>query len=402
MLIYRRESFGGIVFDSDKISFSCVNAMTDGEMEKVGRYIERRPAHERTDILSAPVFIYAELTRRCNLRCRHCFTKAYDDPSHGMNADGWYSLLDEMQSAGVINIRFTGGEPTFRPDWYEIMKRARQLGFVISLQTNGMYADVDDTVSRIAALGIEQVTVSLDGVGDTHDELRGKGSFDRLMNTLCRMKTAGVGLRFNTVLTRRSAAELDEIFRVAGEFGVSINLFYLRPIGDGGADGSLPLDFHAHAESAVRAATLQKAYPALRVLHSGYCGARAAAGEGVPDLPYQYGFLALSVAADGSYWPHHYSMYQGNDFCLGSYPGDRLLDVWSRSKRLDGFRGWMKALLARCEGCIEYRRRCAGVSFEMEVERMLGRSGPNPFCVSGVEAPSPWGFMAGTGREAEA
>lgn len=394
MLIYRQEKFGGILFNTETMGYKFVEKLSAEENARIGRMIPTLVSNERTDIVSAPVQVYIELTQKCNLTCRHCFTGASGAASEGIPTQSWFEILDEMSSIGVINARFTGGEPTVRSDWHEILSYAKKLEFAVSLQTNGVYRDAAETVKKIAGLNIDQVTVSLDGIGRTHDELRGHGAFDKLMDSMKLMKAAGIKLRFNTILTKTNAAEMPRIFDIVSQYGVSINLFYMRSLGKGASNAAISLDFEEHARSAADIIELWKKYPTIHVSHSGfYVPKHAEPGSKFPDISYPYGNIAISIASDGSYWPHHYSIYQGDNFKLGRYPFDRIIDIWSGSKKLDGFRKWLLSLRDRCEKCGEYRQRCSGVNFEMEIEKLSGRAAGNPFCINAEPAASPHEYL---------
>ena len=394
MLIYRQEKFGGIIFNTETMGYKFVEKLSVEENAKIGRMIPMLVANERTDIVSAPVQVYIELTQKCNLMCKHCFTSASGAASEGISTQSWLGILDEMSSIGVINARFTGGEPTVRSDWYEILSYAKKLGFAVSLQTNGVYTDAAETVKKIAGLDIDQVTVSLDGIGRTHDELRGHGAFDKLMDSMKLMKAAGIKLRFNTILTRTNAAEMPQIFDIVSEYGVSINLFYMRSLGKGASNAAISLDFEEHARSAADIIELWKKYPMIHVSHSGFYVSRHTAPDSkFPDISYPYGNIAISIASDGSYWPHHYSIYQGDNFKLGKFPFERIIDIWSGSKKLDGFRKWLLSLRDRCEKCGEYRNRCSGINFEMEIEKLSGRAAGNPFCINAEPVTSPHEYL---------
>jgi len=394
MMIFREEKFGGILFDTNTMGYRFVESVSNEDAVNIGRRIPLLVPQGRSDIVSAPIQVYIELTKQCNLRCRHCFTNAADDRNAGLATGKWLGILDEMSSIGVINARFTGGEPTLRGDWHEILSHAKKLGFAVSLQTNGMYDDARDTVKKMAELDLEQVTISLDGIGRTHDALRGAGSFERLLKTMKLMKDAGVKLRFNTILTRDNAAEMPKIFDLVSEYGVAVNLFYMRSLGKGADNIKISLDFEEHARSAETIRELWKKYPGIHVSHSGFYLPRPMPHNAkFPVITYPYGNVAISIASDGSYWPHHYSIYQGESFKLGEYPGDRVIDIWTGSKKLDGFRKWLSLLLARCEKCFEHGGRCSGINFEMEIEKISGRSAANPFCVNTEPAAEPWEYL---------
>lgn len=120
-----------------------------------------------------PVVIW-NLTRRCNLRCRHCYTTSADVAFPGeLTHEQACSVLDDLSGFGVPALILSGGEPLARFDFFSLAERARALRFRhLSLSTNGTRLD-GETARRVADLGFDYVGISLDGIGGTNDWFRG-------------------------------------------------------------------------------------------------------------------------------------------------------------------------------------------------------------------------------------
>ncbi|GEM_PF-1887908 len=391
MRIYREESFGGILYDDSTLSYRVVekNQMKEGSSDLIVTTSGKR---NRNDILSGPIRIYFELTRRCNLRCKHCFADSSPDEADGMPKEMIFELLTDMKRAGVINVRFTGGEPTAREDWYDILKFAKSLGLVAALSTNGIFRS-DDVIERIKDISPEQLTVSIDGTEKSHDEMRGSGSFRKVVSTLEKLRDTVTNLRITTVLTRKNIGEIPEIVELANRYVKVINFVCVRPIGRAARCDDLLLSFDEHYQTAEIVKTLQAKYPDLLIMHSDLPLPEMflkAADSKDPTLAQAGAFsnTYLSVSADGSFWPHHYSSHQIPEFRLGKFPHDSVEEVWSQSAALDGFRAWSKALRERCSECRLHRLKCAGINFELEISRWMGVIPENPYCINSVPAPS--------------
>jgi radical SAM protein with 4Fe4S-binding SPASM domain len=302
-------------------------------------------------------------------------------------------VLADMQRARVINVRFTGGEPTIRPDWYELLSYAKELGFVVALNTNGVFADPADTIARIASLGLEQLTVSLDGLEAEHDHYRGKGAFRQTVDALAEIRRQGIHTRITTTLTRRNVQDIPGLVELARQHVDVINFVCLRPVGRGIRVQDSALSFEEHLQSAMVVKELQRQSADLLILHSDLplpdrMTIRPDARGGGIEAAAGFASTCLNIGADGSIWPHHYSGHQSERFQMGQYPEDRMADIWQRSARLDGFRAWTQALKERCDSCPELHRRCAGINFEMEVARQLGLAAENPYCVNDSPVPA--------------
>ncbi|MBD3389986.1 radical SAM protein [Candidatus Micrarchaeota archaeon] len=384
--IFRKERFGGVRYNSKTLRFKLVS---EGPL-KTDKVIER-DLPKRTDILSAPVRIYFELTRKCNLACKHCFANAGKSAYGGLELKAFEKMLDDMWAHGVIDIRFTGGEPTVREDWFDILNYAKRKGFVVSLNTNGIYADHLETTKKLASLDLDQVTISLDGLEKEHDYFRGKGTFRNTMRSMEAMADAGINLRFNTVITKLNVHQIPQIIAIANGLVEEINFFYMRPIGRGIGQNHLSLNFEEHFESAKDAIALRPKYPNLNIMHFEQSFIERSilnsesAGKTMEALP--YGNTTLAISCDGGVWPHGHSSFQDQRLLLGNLMDESLRNIWTESERLDSLRQWFRDLLARCRECGEYLFRCAGLNFEMEIAKLSGDIEKNQFCISNTPVP---------------
>jgi heme d1 biosynthesis radical SAM protein NirJ len=172
-----------------------------------------------------PVVIW-NLIRRCNLRCRHCYSISGDvDFPDELSTREAFAVLDDLKQFGVPVLILSGGEPLLRPDLFTISRRAKEMGFFVGLSSNGTLIDAD-TIAAIAAVGYDYVGISLDGIGATHDGFRGKaGAFASSLQAirLCRQHGIKVGVRFT--LTMDNAEELPSLLALIEADG--IDKFYL-------------------------------------------------------------------------------------------------------------------------------------------------------------------------------
>jgi MoaA/NifB/PqqE/SkfB family radical SAM enzyme len=150
----------------------------------------------------APVVIW-NLIRRCNLKCKHCYSLSGDVDFPGeLSTEEVFAVMDDLKASGVSVLILSGGEPLLRPDIFTISRGAKALGFFIGLSSNGTLLD-ERTVDTIAGIGYDYVGVSLDGIGSTHDAFRGKpGAFEASLAgiRLCQDRGLKVGLRFTLTI----------------------------------------------------------------------------------------------------------------------------------------------------------------------------------------------------------
>ncbi|MGI9385391.1 MAG: heme d1 biosynthesis radical SAM protein NirJ, partial [Methyloligellaceae bacterium] len=172
-----------------------------------------------------PVVIW-NLIRRCNLRCKHCYSISGDVDFPGeLTTQEVFEVMDDLKAFRVPVLILSGGEPLLRRDIFEISRRAKEMGFYVGLSTNGALISVYN-IEAIAGVGYDYVGISLDGIGATHDRFRGKdGAFKASLDGLraCRRHGIKVGLRFT--MTVDNHGELPELLALADAEGV--DKFYL-------------------------------------------------------------------------------------------------------------------------------------------------------------------------------
>lgn len=172
-----------------------------------------------------PVVIW-NLIRRCNLKCKHCYSISGDVDFPGeLDTGQVFEVMDDLKSFGVPVLILSGGEPLLRPDIFEISRRAKDKGFYVGLSSNGTLIG-DHNIKQIVDIDYDYVGVSLDGLRETHDAFRRReGGFDEALAgiRLCREAGIKVGMRFTA--TMDNAHELESMLDLAE--AEDIDKFYL-------------------------------------------------------------------------------------------------------------------------------------------------------------------------------
>ena len=202
--------------------------------QKLGIDMDRR---FRRGLSGPPANLGINLTRRCNLNCLMCdqYRKdnthsrqgTYYDPGRELPLEAWTALLDQAASFRP-QLYITGGEPLLYPRFLDFMKAAKQRRLFVHLQTNGTL--LSRMAHRLVSLGLDAVTVSLDGPEQIHDRIRGqKGVFRRttegieaLVRVRKRLKTPGPILSINCVISRHNLSTLEKMVDLALELGADI------------------------------------------------------------------------------------------------------------------------------------------------------------------------------------
>ncbi|MDR7545178.1 MAG: TIGR04053 family radical SAM/SPASM domain-containing protein [Armatimonadota bacterium] len=189
----------------------------------------------------APMLLYWELTRACDLACKHCRAEAVvdRDPDELTTGEA-QALLEQILDFGAPfpHVVFTGGDPLKRPDLYELVAHARTLGIGASLAPSGTTLLTRDAIRRLREAGIQSMSLSLDGSNaDRHDTFRGvPGCFDTTMAAARWVAEEGLPLQINTLVTDETAADLPAIYELLLRMSIERwSLFFLISVGRGTA-----------------------------------------------------------------------------------------------------------------------------------------------------------------------
>lgn len=169
--------------------------------------------------------VLVELTYSCNLDCYYC----YNDLSlrgRPLTRGQYFGFFDELRALGVLNVALTGGEPLAHPDFVAIGAKARELGFVVRIKSNG-----HSLRGRMAERIREEIDpflieVSLHGAcAETHDrQTRVKGSFERLLANLREATELGLRIKINCTLTSWNEGEIEGMLEVADRLELPLQI----------------------------------------------------------------------------------------------------------------------------------------------------------------------------------
>ena len=173
-----------------------------------------------------PVVVW-NCTRRCNLRCAHCYSRSRNVKYRGeLTTEEGKALIDDLARFGAPVILFSGGEPLMRPDLLELGRHATVSGMRAVISTNGTLI-AKDVAADLKKIGLSYVGVSLDGLRETHDKFRGvKGSFDRALEGIHNCQDAGIKVGVRFTINKRNAQDIPGIFDLIEERDIPRVCFY--------------------------------------------------------------------------------------------------------------------------------------------------------------------------------
>lgn len=178
--------------------------------------------------------VFVELTKKCNLRCEHCYVPDCNETNTSMmTLDDIRDLISQIDELGGMELQLTGGEPFILPYILDIIKEAQSRLIPCSIFTNGTL--MTEKIFRYISENNYGLIfyISLDGYQRTHDTFRKhRGAFQKTVTTIKRLLQMGCDVRINTSVGRHNIMEMSQFIEsVKNEFGVLHRLVTVEPIG---------------------------------------------------------------------------------------------------------------------------------------------------------------------------
>jgi radical SAM protein with 4Fe4S-binding SPASM domain len=166
-----------------------------------------------------PIYAVWEITLACDLACRHCGSRAGRARPDELSTEQCLDLVEQMAALGVREVTLIGGEAYLRADWLEIVRAILKHGMTPTMTSGGR--GIDAQLARDAAsAGMAGVSISLDGLAETHDRLRGvRGSHACAVAALGHLRAGGVPVTVNSQINRLSMPELPELLELVARSG---------------------------------------------------------------------------------------------------------------------------------------------------------------------------------------
>lgn len=187
--------------------------LEEGLLEQAKAPIERRLHLEQSPIPSLR-YLLLHITDRCNLKCRHCFIG--ESGNTDLPLEEIKQIVDEFEGMQGLRLLISGGEPLLHRDFRKLNDYLSGRDLRTVLLSNGTLID-DETAGW---LRFQQVQISLDGMEEAHDYIRGQGNFQRSVAAIRRLTAAGKQVSVATMIHSRNLADFDSLAGLIRELGV--------------------------------------------------------------------------------------------------------------------------------------------------------------------------------------
>lgn len=337
-----------------------------------------------------PLYVVWEITLACDLGCKTCGSRAGSARDGELSTEQCLDTVRQMAEMGIREVTLIGGEAYLRDDWDVIARAIRSHGMTCGI-TTGARNLTPERIERAVAAGINGISISIDGLEQTHDAQRGSvGSWAAAVEASRRVAATPIRLSTNTQINKLSLPELPALASLLAEIGsVAWQVQITVPMGRGADRPDLLLQPSDLLELFPLLAWLKehrltpngiRLFPGNNV---GYFGPwekslRYGGGQGAHWSGCGAGKWCLGIEADGKI--KGCPSLPSADF-TGGYAGrDAIAEVVAHAPELKFLRERTRDdLWGFCHGCY-YADVCkAGCSWTSQC--LLGRTGNNPYCV---------------------
>ena len=308
------------------------------------------------------------ITHRCNLRCSHCYQdddRAFSSRKSLEAVLNQYSrLLEEYGFKGYLNI--TGGEPLAHPDLFWLLEEAGNRGITTAVLTNGTLIGRREA-AELKRLDVDYVQVSLDGLRETHDKIRGEGSFDLAIRGIRELKAQGIYVTVAFTAQRENHKELGRLADFCNNLGAD-KLWFDRVVIPKNEDkNNLSLSSKEYSALCRKASRLnrQGKISCARALQFIPC-------KGKNIYSCNAGSRLLAILADGTVMPCRRLPIE-----VGNVTQSELLTIYRESPELIKLR--KSEIPEKCKPC-KYAQSCRGGSKCIACAKSGRYDIPDPDC----------------------
>jgi len=180
--------------------------LTLSYIEGIGKFGVKVPT-----IPIGPPVVFWSVTHRCNLNCTHCYV---DQDAEELSFIDSCNIIDQLSEAKNFILIFFGGEALLRKDIFDLMKYASKKNISIALASNGTLITAD-VAKKIKETGVGYVQVSIDGLKDVHEQIRGSGTYEKSISAIKHCLNEGLYTCIGTTITKQNVHQIYELVDLA-------------------------------------------------------------------------------------------------------------------------------------------------------------------------------------------
>jgi radical SAM protein with 4Fe4S-binding SPASM domain len=321
-----------------------------------------------------------EFTLRCNLRCSHCGSSAGAARAKELDTKECFRVVEQLAEIGCRDVALMGGEPLMRDDLYEVGQAVKQLGMNLNMVSNGTL--MKDRIDQVRRLEPKVVGISLDGMKEAHESIRGAGTYGPTLTAVDLLRDAGIQTTVITTVSKVNFKDLPGMRKMLLGKGVNWQIQTAMPFGNFRRDLMLSREEFYATGLFIAKERLRTRYEDMPVTGAHCCGYYSKLIPGTRFKGCTAGISTVGITSDGGIVG---CLSMGNDrFIEGNVRERSLVDIWRDPKGFKYTRGFAETDLgdncAKCRHRMKCKGGCSSVSYAL-----TGRFHNNPYCFHAIE-----------------
>lgn len=182
--------------------------------------------HTKGRRLGLPIAGNFELTARCNFNCPMCYVHMSEEEVRAkgkeLTAAQWISIAEAAQKKGMIFALLTGGEPFIRKDFFEIYDAMKNMGIIVSINSNGSMLE-GKILEKLLEDRPSRINVSLyGGCNETYKNMCGQPVYDKVLKNIVTLKENGVDVSINLSITPYNCQDIEKIYEIVKKHNIQV------------------------------------------------------------------------------------------------------------------------------------------------------------------------------------
>lgn len=313
------------------------------------------PKIEAKNFLRTPAKAYWIINKKCNLKCKHCFTNSGISDKNELSFNEMKSVLRQLKEMGVFQISLSGGEPFLCKNIFKLGEYANKLGLDVYTPSNGTLIN-KETIKKIKKAKFIYIEISLDFIKpERHDENRGLiGTFNKALNTIRLLKENSVPVVLIAIAFKENYNEIPKLIKLAEKIGVG-GVRLLRFRASGRADlykkkFEIPYDKYKK---------LFGIKPKIPLVKDTFFNFNSKSKLNYDFFGCPAGRQIISIHYDGTVQPCGF--FPKEKFNGGNVRTNSLMDIWNNSRLFKVFRNLNSKF---CKNCKNFRKCHGGCRVE--------------------------------------
>ena len=324
-----------------------------------------------------------EFTLECNLRCSHCGSSAGNPRPKELTTKECFKLCEDLAEFGCREVALMGGEPFLRKDWLSVGQCIKNLGMDLNFVSNGIL--INQYINKISRLEPGVVGISIDGMKESHEIIRGKDTWEKTLNAIRLLREYDIQTTIITAVSKINYRDLPHIKELIFKKEINWQIQVAMPFGNFKREEMLSKNqYYETAEfiANVREKHLFGDLPVVGAHCYGYFS------EVLPECSWDgctAGIESLGITSDGGIVG---CLSMGNDrFIEGNVRKESLIDIWENRNNFTYNRLFDRTKLGpNCCDCkygVQCKGGCNSVSYTL-----TNKFHNDPYCFRSIERKS--------------